>query len=43
MVTETTPAATETVGKPAVLVVDDEYGPRDSLRLNCRRPRTRLW
>lgn len=31
MVTETTPAATETVGKPAVLVVDDEYGPRESI------------
>jgi len=31
MVTEFTPAATETVGKPAVLVVDDEYGPRESI------------
>lgn len=31
MVTESTPAATETVGKPAVLVVDDEYGPRESI------------
>ncbi|MFZ9682092.1 MAG: hypothetical protein ACO3DQ_02650, partial [Cephaloticoccus sp.] len=31
MVTEPTPVSADIAAKPAVLVVDDEYGPRESI------------